>query len=83
MESLHAFSHKDDAHCQEKTEHHIHEQEHHCQLCDASFSTLEKTIFYQPVFFHRFIQFSPVFSQHFSFLLIHSALLALRGPPVS
>lgn len=82
MENLHTFSHKDDAHCQEKTEHHIHEQEHHCQLCDASFSTLEKTIFYQSGFFHRCIQFRSVFSHHFSFLLIYTAPIALRGPPV-
>jgi hypothetical protein len=41
---LHAWEHRFDTHCNEKSEKHIHTEEHHCSICDFSFTEFQSGI---------------------------------------
>ena len=80
-ETLHRIAHAEDLHCNEKSVHHFHEEEHHCVICDFSF-----TSYYSDIFKSE-IQAIGFFVLHYSFKPTHStfveelAAISLRGPP--
>ena len=81
-ETLHQISHGNELHCNEKSVHHFHETEHHCLLCDFSFTSYYSDIF-KPEF--RAIEFFVLPYKTFSpqsFFLEELTTLALRGPPI-
>jgi hypothetical protein len=43
-ETLHQLSHASELHCNEKSEHHFHELQHHCDLCDYTFISFQNEI---------------------------------------
>lgn len=81
-ETLHQLSHANDFHCNEKSVHHFHEEEHHCVLCDFSFNNYYsdlsipelKAVHFEIAAFQFEIK-SDFYSEQFF-------TLALRGPPV-
>ena len=81
-ESMHTFLHAEDSHCNEKTEHHIHDLQHHCELCDFSSSVCTNSINQKELQLFSFIQYG-----YSSFLVVNyfsfsNTISLLRGPPV-
>ena len=82
-ESIHQISHSDDLHCNEKSEHHIHQLEHHCLICDFAFTTYYSDI-QKPELaaLNFFIVPYNLLSLH-SFHFEQETFQVLRGPPLS
>lgn len=80
-EGYHTFNHASDFHCRQQTETHLHELEHHCNLCDLSFSLLDRSF----AFFDFNVIVSKVktltdFSET-NFVSLFFQIIFQRGPP--
>lgn len=68
QQGIHGFEHRHDFHCDAKTEKHLHEQEHHCDVCDysipvsncASFGNITFVLSYTPNYYKDF-RSTPIF----------------------
>ena len=81
-ETLHQLSHADDFHCTEINVHHFHESEHHCSICDFSFTTYYSDIFKPEVKAIGYFIFPYHTLNAHSLFYSEVTTLALRGPPI-
>ena len=81
-ETLHQLSHAGDAHCNERSVHHFHETEHHCAICDFSFTNYYSDIFKPELQAKGFflLQYKTISTLAIYFEEVST--LALRGPPI-
>ncbi len=81
-ETLHQLSHANDFHCNEKSVHHFHELEHHCVICDFSFSSYYSDILNPELSAIHFIILPYHFENTKTLFIDEVSVLALRGPPI-
>jgi hypothetical protein len=81
-EDVHRVEHANDSHCS-SLEHHIHQQEHHCGICDYAPSVFESFIISLPTFKadERHIHYSFFYQTVALFTLLKGS--SLRAPPIS
>lgn len=81
-ETLHELSHAGDFHCNEKSAHHFHELEHHCVICDFSFTSYYSDILKPELKTISFSVISYNFETASSIFYEEISTRALRGPPL-
>lgn len=81
-ETLHQLSHASELHCNEKSEHHFHELQHHCDLCDYTFLSFQNNI-NAPEIKAGFVFIDPIFNfTNETFFTSTIDINYLRGPPL-
>lgn len=81
-ETLHQISHANDFHCNEINAHHFHEAEHHCVICEFSFTSYYSDL-YQPELSAIGLRLAAYSSETvITLFCIEQKTHFLRGPPV-
>lgn len=80
-ETLHQLSHANDLHCNETSVHHFHEAEHHCAICDFSFTSYYSDIFKPELEAPGFFEIKYGAAALQSFYIEKISGVVLRGPP--
>lgn len=80
-EEVHAYMHRNDFHCTAKTEKHLHQQGHHCAICDFVPLIYDKPSFDNHIEVYKswntiFFAFHPVF-----IVVKNIRTFSLRAPP--
>lgn len=81
-ESMHTYLHSESSHCNEKTEHHIHDLQHHCEMCDYSSTVCTSSINQKELKLFSSVQYDYYHFLAVNYFSISITNSLLRGPPV-